>query len=96
MPTVVVQLEPKPAAKPRRGPSTRATAPLAIETEAERLAGALGHELRPLHAGSADPVLGSYHVIEVADAKAAAEVAARARQLPGVKAAYVKPSDEAP
>ena len=65
MPTVVVQLEPKPAAKRRRGSARRAAAAPKRETEAERLAKELGHEVCAMHAGSADPVLGSYHVIEV-------------------------------
>jgi hypothetical protein len=101
MPMIVVQLEPDPKAGRSRG--RRAGGPLRVGDgsrkpagEAERLGKALGHELRPMHPGSRDPALASYHVIEVADPKAAADVAARLREMAGVKAAYVKPSDEPP
>ena len=95
MPTIVVQLESDPGAIRSRGLRAGA-ARKATGGEAQRLGKALGYLVRPMHAGSKDPALASYHVIEVPDAKLAAEVAARARGMAGVKSAYVKPSDEPP
>jgi hypothetical protein len=94
MPTIVVQLESAPKVARPRG--LRAGAARKASGEAERLGKALGYDVRPMHAGSKDPALASYHVIEVPDAKLAAEVASRARGMEGVKSAYVKPLDEPP
>jgi malic enzyme len=61
-----------------------------------RLGQELGIRFRPLHPGAEDPRLASYFVVEVADAAAARNVAARLRDCEAVEAAYQKPPDEPP
>ncbi len=62
---------------------------LAVVTE-------LGLELKPVHPGTADPLLTRYFVIEVEDSTTAGRALARLQGCEGIEAAYVKPPDAPP
>lgn len=75
---------------------TTQLAPATPERDLRALADELGLSFRPLHAGTSDPVLGSYFIVSVPDASRAQQVLARLRQSPAVNAAYLKPPDTMP
>ena len=75
---------------------TTQLAPEAAEPELRELADELGLSIRPLHAGTTDPVLGSYFIVSLPDASLAKQVLDRLRQSPAVYAAYLKPPDAMP
>ena len=75
---------------------TTQLAPDAGEPELRELADEFGLSVRPLHAGTTDPVLGSYYIVSVPDALLAQQVLDRLRQIPAVNAAYLKPPDAMP
>jgi hypothetical protein len=75
---------------------TTQLAPEAAEPELRDLADEFGLSVRPLHAGTSDPVLGSYYIVSVPDASMARQVLDRLRQSPAVNAAYLKPPDAMP
>jgi len=56
----------------------------------------LGFHLDPVHPGSDDPKLSSWFRVQVENAGQVAKVVDTLRTNPDVKAAYVKPRDEAP
>ena len=53
-------------------------------------------EIGTLHAGTTDPVLGSYYIVSVPDDALAPQVLDRLRHSPAVNAAYLKPPDAMP
>jgi hypothetical protein len=75
---------------------TTQLAPEAAEPELRKLADEFGLSIRPLHAGTTDPVLGAYFIVSVPDASLAKQVLDRLRQSPAVNAAYLKPPDAMP
>jgi hypothetical protein len=84
--------------KARRSPGKGATAG-ARRSPVQRvwaLVGDANATVTPVHPLAGDPLLSTYFTVNVPDVEDAARLAAAVLDVPGVEAAYVKPSDEPP
>lgn len=64
--------------------------------EVQRAAAELGVELVPTFPGVHDPLLATFHQVEVPDRDTGARVLERLRRTAGVESAYLKPPDSPP
>lgn len=95
---VELQLDPDVARELHR-PGALADAGSAAPSQAEAIRQAareLGVTVAPVHPGQTHELLAPFFYVEASDRAAAERVASRLRQVRGVAAAWVRPSDQPP
>jgi len=96
---VELQLEPDVARELHRSEAATADAGSGARSQADAIRQAareLGVTVAPMHPGQTHELLAPFFYVEASDHAAAERVATRLRQVPGVAAAWVRPSEEQP